>query len=344
MTGAWTASAPTAAAGPDRTAELLAQLRPAYEEYRAGWARLYRELFATMNSLDGGGRARLLQGMVVEMGAAQHERDFQRIAAHLGRPLPAAPAQPVQPAAPATQEETVALQALRDLAAAYVPQHGPLERVIDIVAFAQKVHDALDVFFKCFLPLRDGHKQFQRQLEIKKSRTPRELSAERAVETAREPRELAARILDWVDPSNDGTRAVESTFAEIMVHQVAMLSGVMKGVRSLLARLAPSSIETELGNPRRRTTTGMQLGPFRYKALWELYGEIYGDFAEDEKQAFMAIFGPEFVHAYSELAGEAGGGAHGGPAAPNAFGPNAAAQPPPGAPPLGGFSVDRGSR
>ena len=68
-------------------------------------------------------------------------------------------------------------------------------------------------------------------------------------------------------------------------------------LRSLLAKLAPASIEAEIANPRRRAAGGMQLGPFRYKTLWELYIENYGDFAEDEKQAFMLIFGPEFVHA-----------------------------------------------
>jgi hypothetical protein len=68
---------------------------------------------------------------------------------------------------------------------------------------------------------------------------------------------------------------------------------------------------------------GSQLGPFRYKTLWELYAEIYGDFAEDEKQAFMLIFGPEFVHAYTELSGDAPAmGGAGGPQAPHAFGQN----------------------
>jgi hypothetical protein len=82
---------------------------------------------------------------------------------------------------------------------------------------------------------------------------------------------------------------------------------------------------------------GSQLGPFRYKTLWELYAEIYGDFAEDEKQAFMLIFGPEFVHAYTELSGDAPaiGGARTTPA-PHAFAQNAgqgpAARVPPGAP------------
>jgi type VI secretion system protein ImpI len=321
------APVPSAAAGPDRSRELLARLQPAYDEYRASWGKLYRELFGLANTLDATSRSRLLQQAIAEMGAVQHEGDFQRLATHFGLPAMTPAARPRQDA---TREEGVALQALRDLAASFVPQRGPLERVVDVVGFAQKVQDALDVFFKCFLPLRDGHKQFQTQMDIKKTRSPKEhMSAARVVETAREPRELAARVLDWNDPTNDGSRAIESTFAEVMVHQVAMLSGVMRGVRSLLDKLAPASIEAEVNNPRRRSAGGMQLGPFRYKTLWELYQEIYGDFAE-EKQAFMLIFGSEFVHAYSELAGESAAAAGTAPA-PHAFGHSGAA--PSGFPP-----------
>jgi hypothetical protein len=263
-----------------------------------------------------------------------------------GTGVPGVPAAAAPAGGQANQKELegVALQALRDLAASYVPQRGQLDRVVDVVAFAQKMQDVLDVFFKCFLPLRDGHKQFKSQMDIKNTRTPREnLNAARAVEMAREPRELASRVLDWADPSNEGSRAIESTFAEVMVHQVAMLNGVMSGVRSLLAKLAPASIEAEVGNPRRRAAGGMQLGPFRYKTLWELYVEIYGDFAEDEKQAFMLIFGSEFVHAYTELAGEERPAA--GPA-PHAFGQPGAPPPhafgQPGAPPPHAFGPPGG--
>jgi type VI secretion system protein ImpI len=331
LMGGAAAAPPPAAAGPDRSREMLARMQPAYDEYRASWGKLYRELFTLANSVDPASRARLFQQMAAEMNAVQNEGDFQRLASHLGLPPVAGPAQPRQEA---SREEAVALQAMRDLAASFVPHRGPLERVVDVVGFAQKMQDVLDVFFKCFLPLRDGHKQFQTQMDIKKTRSPREhMTAVRAVETAKEPRELAARVLDWSDPSNEGSRAIESTFAEVMVHQVAMLNGVMRGVRSLLAKLAPASIEAELSNPRRRNAGGMQLGPFRYKTLWELYQEIYGDFAEDEKQAFMLIFGPEFVHAYSELAGEpAAPGAPGAAPAPNAFGQHPGAMPPPAFP------------
>jgi type VI secretion system protein ImpI len=332
MMGANASPSAPGLAGPDRSREQIARLQPAYDEYRASWGKLYRELFSVSNALDPASRGRLLQQMVADMAPVKNEGDFQRLASQFGVPVaPVTGAQPAQVGG--TREEAVALQALRDLASSFVPARGPLERVVDVVAFAQKMQDVLDVFFKCFLPLRDGHKQFTTQMDIKRTRSPKEqMNAAKAVETAREPRELAARVLDWADPSNEGSRAIESTFAEVMVHQVAMLNGVMRGVRSLLAKLAPASIEAELGNPRRRTASGMQIGPFRYKTLWELYAEIYGDFAEDEKQAFMLIFGPEFVHAYTELSGDAPAMAGpGGPGAPHAFGPNVGQQPPPNA-------------
>jgi type VI secretion system protein ImpI len=296
-------AAPQVQTGPDRTPELLANLRPAYEEYRAAWAKVYRELFASVNPLEPAARQRFLERASVDLAAMQHEGDFQRLSAYFGgSTTPKAK----QSHSDTTRDEAVALQALRDLAAGFVPQRGQLERVVDLVMFAQKVQDLLGVFFKCFLALRDGHKQFKTQMDIRRTKpTGEQLSPALAVEVIADPRELASRVLDWTDPTNEGSRAIESTFAEIMVHQVAMLSGVMRGVRSLLAKLAPQSIEAELENPRRKNAGGIQLGPFRYKTLWELYSEIYGDFAEDEKQAFALIFGSEFASAYSELAQEA---------------------------------------
>ncbi len=311
--------------GPDRTKELVRHLQPLYAEYRAAWAKLYSELFTVVSPLDPGARIRMIEQLRLDMGAMLNEGDFQRMATHFGQGGEAAARGAGNNL---VRDETVALQALRDLAAAFVPQRGSLERMVDLVTFAQKMQDLLGVFFKCFLALRDGHRQFKTQLDIRRTRQLSEqLNAARAVETAREPRELAAHLLDWSDPSNEGARAIESTFAEVMVHQVAMLSGVMRGVRSLLVKLAPSSIEAELENPRRRAAGGMQLGPFRYKTLWDLYGEIYGDFAEDEKQAFALIFGPEFAHAYGELSGEALPAGVAGP--DSAFAqPRGAAQPP----------------
>src|SRR5262249_15375586 len=161
---------------------------------------------------------------------------FQRLAAHFGANVS------VPAGGPASKEEVVALQGLKELASWYLPTGRPLEGVPNVVAFLQKLQDTLDVFFKCFVPLRDGYKQFEKDFNTKKTYRPGgglPGGPGTSVETARDPRELAAKLLDWHDGSNEGQRAVESTFADLMIHQVAMLNGVMKGVKSLLAELSP---------------------------------------------------------------------------------------------------------
>lgn len=288
-----------------------APLKPLYDGYRAAWAQLYSSIHGYVNNLDPQARAILLSRMASENAALANEPDFQRLAAHFGARV--APQGAVaQPAA--SREETVALQGLKELASWYLPLGRPVESVADVVGFLQKLQDTLDVFFKCFVPLRDGYKQFETQMDIKKTVKPPTglVPAGTAVETARDPRELAQRLLDWrTDENNDGQRAVESTFADLMIHQVAMLNGVMKGVKSLLAELSPQAIERALEDPKRKGGGGIGIGPFRYKALWELYAERHSDLADEEKEAFALIFGPQFVSAYSQLAGEALGGKRG---------------------------------
>jgi len=81
-----------------------------------------------------------------------------------------------------------------------------------------------------------------------------------------------------------------------MIHQVALLDGVMRGVRALLDELAPSAIEQRVAPTG---AFGLDLGHARGKALWAEYSERYANFADDE-QALMRIFGPEFTEAYRE--------------------------------------------
>lgn len=290
-----------APAGPDRTAELLQHLQPAYRAYREAWDKLHRDLVGVLEPLEPAARQRLLAQVRTNMSAIQNEAEFQPISNRFGK-APTGTRELVQ----TMTGKDFAMQALLDLAAGYLPQKGPLKDRLELIIFAQKLQDLLAVFFKCFIALRDGHKQFKMQMDIREARHANEqMSAARAVQTARDPRELGARLLDWSNPSMEGARAIESSFAEVMVHHVALLNGVTRGVRSLLAKLAPAAIEAELDNPRRKSASGSKLGPWRYKTLWQLYAEIYGDFAEDEKQAFALIFGPEFAAAYSELAEEA---------------------------------------
>src|SRR5207245_2482102 len=109
------------------------------------------------------------------------------------------------------------------------------------------------------------------------------------VEAARTAEEVAAALLDFRDPSQDSAAAIEGIFADLMVHQVALLDGVMQGVRALLDEMSPSAIEQAVES----NTTALALTLGRHRALWQEYLARYEELS-DEKQALQRIFGSEF--------------------------------------------------
>src|SRR5690606_29211144 len=96
----------------------------------------------------------------------------------------------------------------------------------------------------------------------------------------------------------DAPRAIEGTLADLMTHHVAMINGVMQGVKSLLSELSPQAIEKMLDDPNTRKPEGMTVGPFRFKSLWKLYEQRYGDLTSEEKHVFSLLFGDAFSQAY----------------------------------------------
>lgn len=188
--------------------------------------------------------------------------------------------------------ESMALQGLRELAGSLVPGV-PLESTGDIGRFITKLHDALDAFCRSFIPLREGHAQFMSSFDLQRSmrRSVQRSQAYLAVEGARSPEELAAALLSPKDRTFDAPQAVEGILADLMLHQLALLEGVMRGVRALLEELSPQNVENQVGG-------GLSLS--RHKALWSKYLEIYENVSE-ERQAFSVIFGAEFTEAYRQF-------------------------------------------
>jgi type VI secretion system protein ImpI len=183
--------------------------------------------------------------------------------------------------------EAMALQGLKELAGSLVPGV-PLESTGDIGRFITKLHDSLDAFCRSFIPLREGHAQFMSSFDLQRSmrRSVQRSQAYLAVEAARSPAELAAALLNPKDRTFDAPQAVEGILADLMLHQLALLEGVMRGVRALLQELSPENIEDQAGGSR-------------HKALWSKYLEIYENVSE-ERQAFSVIFGAEFTEAYRQ--------------------------------------------
>lgn len=261
------------------------QVLPYIEAYRQAWSTVYRVVYDHLTRLPPDVRTAYLKRLSVEHPALPLEEDFQKIARYYGvdtRML--AGVGPAQ----------AALAAMTELAQTLSPGMGALEDVGQVLAFARKLRDSTDVFLKCFVSLRDGYQEFETEV------LARERNAQGSgVATAKDAKELAEVLLGPGAPP-EASRQLHDIFVDVMSHQVALLNGIMEGVKSLLVKLSPRTIEQELDR------MGKKGGLFsnRYEELWKLYEVRHGDYSGEDKETFLTIFGPQFSRAYAATAGE----------------------------------------
>ncbi|MCU0685497.1 MAG: FHA domain-containing protein [Polyangiaceae bacterium] len=288
--------APAAGAG---LSPELTRLYNHYHQYRNAWAQFRGALSETLRATPAPQQGALLEWVRASLGGAEHEPDFQQLAA--------AYAQPGAPDPAATRRaEAAALRGLQMLSALYARNRPPPATDAEVVRFLSKVRDTLDVFLNAFIPLRDGQRQFASQLNV--GRRPSrpdmaEMAAAYGVEAARDPIELARWLLDWRDEYASGHQALEGAFADLMIHQIAMLNGVMRGVKALLQELSPAAIEGAVDQGK--APRGWSFGPFRYRALWGLFRTRHADLDDGERRIFTLLFGGDFAQAYTQFMDEA---------------------------------------
>lgn len=263
----------------------MRQLLPYLEAYRAAWGTVYRILYDHLARLQPDVRQSYLRRLASEQASVAAEADFQKLAQYYG----------VDPGAMGEMSPGKAAQtALAELARTLAPGAKPLDDVAGILQFARRLRDAVEVFLKCFISLRDGLHAFTEQM----LGTDRNDQDDR-VATAKDAKELGIILLTPAG-GPEASRQLNEIFIEVMAHEVKLLNGVMEGVKTLLGRLSPRTIEEELERK------GKKGGLFssRYEELWKLYESRHGDYAGEDKQTFEAIFGPQFARAYAANAGE----------------------------------------
>lgn len=192
--------------------------------------------------------------------------------------------------------ESMALQGLRELCDSLTPGR-TLETTGDVARLITKLHDTIDVFCRCFIPLRQGYAQFVSSLDLQRARHQRSLNRSRAalaLESATDVETITMALLDPRDHTFDAPQAVEGIFADLMLHQIALLDGVMQGVRALLEELSPEHIEAAVAQKGGGTLFGN-----KYRARWQEFRERFERLSE-ERQAFALIFGQDFAHVYRQ--------------------------------------------
>ncbi len=264
----------------------IRQVVPYIEAYRAAWGAVYRVVYDHLTRLPPELRSNYIKRLGLEHGSVVLENDFQKIAQYYG-----VDARMLGEMSP----PQAALAALAELSRTLVPSGSPPDDVTSVVNFARRLRDTLEVFLKCFCSLRDGYKEFETGVLAR----DRESMATDRVATAKDARELAA-VLVGPTAAPEATRQVNDLFVDVMSHQVALLNGVMEGVKTLLVQLSPKAIEEDFD--RRGKKTGLFAN--KYEALWKFYEERHGDYSGEDKQTFLIIFGPQFSKAYAASAGE----------------------------------------
>lgn len=193
--------------------------------------------------------------------------------------------------------EQLALQGVREIARYFLPSAGAIEEPEDLVRFLSKLRDTIEVFLRCFIPLREGYRQFASQMHIQQ----RGADGSRArIDAAKDERELAQQLLDWSAKGPEAHKAVEGTFADLMIHQLALLHAIMRGVKSLLDELSPKAIDVAFEELAKQGKTNFSWGPWRFKELWRVYTGKHGDMDDGDKRMFAALFGPEFADSYKQ--------------------------------------------
>ncbi|MBW2733524.1 MAG: FHA domain-containing protein [Deltaproteobacteria bacterium] len=181
--------------------------------------------------------------------------------------------------------EHAALQSLDRLSRRFLGR--PLDDPHQIAAFTQQLEQTLDVFLRCFIALRTGQEQFRQALDIKALG-----QGANTLDRARDAMALGALLLSGVDAN--AVPALEHAFKNIMIHQIALLNGLMAGVRTLLGKLSPERVTKEASRERRSPSA---------RHLWETFVELHHDLAEEDNETFDTIFGKQFSKAYASLVG-----------------------------------------
>ncbi len=187
---------------------------------------------------------------------------------------------------------------LRIFAQTYASESAELRSAEDVERFLNQLSAVLEAFAKAFLELRRGHDQFGKEIAVPMigDKTP--------LRHAKTPRDLLRYLLDSQGQGADRIRSLTEGFADVMIHQVALLNGIRQGIGALLAYLSPD--ELRRSSALSRSGAGsllLKTWPFGAMALWSLYLARHQELLQEEKTVQSVVFGSEFAFAYAQIVG-----------------------------------------
>ncbi|OFX21917.1 MAG: hypothetical protein A2V77_20620 [Anaeromyxobacter sp. RBG_16_69_14] len=284
------ASLDAAIAAGEALAGAMVDLDLYYTSYRGTWEHLRAALERLVAGLEGPARQAALERMGARYPALMTEPQFLTLLGMAGT-APSSRAGPPRPPpagiSPIRGPGADALLQLRTFCESYLPVTPDLATSAEIQTVLGRLAAGFEAFGRSFVELRQGYEEFGKEMGV------RTVHGEGALYRARDARQLLAYVLDPRGEGRDGE--LQRAFAEFMIHQVALLRGVVEGAQALVAQLSPAAISTRVRQSAWRS---------RAPALWKAYEERFHEIADEDRAVSAILFGKEFARAYSAMVGQ----------------------------------------
>jgi hypothetical protein len=204
-------------------------------------------------------------------------REGAPIPSHGGLPSP-------QPMTPSSLPQMDALARLsRAWAGTGAP---PLQLIGPERAFAEALAAVADAFARGLIELKNGLKEFGEGIGV------RAVGGHSPLHRSQAASELLSYLLDPNADTHARLEQLVDLFADLMIHEVALLNGVKAGVRQLLTELDPEGGYAQSEGGRSIGLLDRSLKRYR---------EFFKASTEDDGQS--VVFGPEFARAYADALG-----------------------------------------
>lgn len=146
----------------------------------------------------------------------------------------------------------------------------------------------IGAFSDAFVGLKKGYEQFGSEVGV------RPLTGTTPLHRARTSQEIVEYLLDPATDPDACARDLNAVFADMGIHDVALMEGISQSVHALLAKLDPNTLDA-------KTVSGLFSGA-KAKSKWNSYVEAFNALLAEDSALHSEIFGEEFASAYASVA------------------------------------------
>lgn len=257
--------------------------KPYYQQYRQTWSAVLSQLRTALERTAGPQREGMVLCLCQQFPQLAKEPEFRTLMETLR----------IDPAA---LGEVDAQDWIKRLGGG---GHLPPGATVNTAIAMERVGAVLESYSQAFVELRKGYEQFGEEmaLQLVQDRNP--------LHDANSPQDVLRYLLDWTTDGGDRVRDLTRAFADLALHQVALLSGVMEGTRSLLQGISPQQLSGERTMSLARNGGGgifEKIFNSKKARLWTNFSDMHQRLIEEDRFS-REVFGRSFARAYFMVTG-----------------------------------------